>query len=372
MGNGMGSSAAVTARCCLLLAVLGATMSVPGAAVAGYGGGGGGGGSSRVFNHVKARVRNGDLILTGPSGPIFLSIIPTPDGLRLRSSGATRVNGGSVFLAEGVTRDWKFRFVRSRAVEIDVVLEDAAAPTPTVRNVSMIGGQRSEFVLTGIDVTGKVKADFRRTQPGREATLAISDMSIGGALTVLGSSNRTELLATDVDVAGRTFVNARTRRKPTANVVSLALTRCAAGDVKLQVAAANGALTLDACTTTGVVTAKGDVDVTVFGSTLGGDVSVTTGFDVQFVRFEDSTVDGTATISTGQRDDSIDLLRSSFGMLDVRGGPGDDVLLTSGVSAGPGSRFVGSKGARDAWWTDGDAGMLDTDGVEETGPIPVE
>jgi len=336
----------------------------------GGGGGGGGGTKAPPPPNVKVKVRNGDLILTGPSGPALLTITPTETGFRILGRGETQINGASFFDAEGVTRDWKLKFGRSRASEVAVERGADGTPTPRPRNVVFTGGLRSEFGLDGVEISGNLKINMRRTQASRVAVATLVDTSVGGALKMAGSSHRTQLVATDCTITGATSVLARSPNRPSDIAAGIFARRCDFGSVKVTVVRANGALRFFDSTASGDVNLRGDIDVETTGSRFRGGVKLTASPDVQLVTLTDTIFDRTATFSTGKSDDWFQITGCTFGALDVRSGPGNDLLETVDVSTGPGSRFDGSKGKGDVWTTNGDESALETLGVETVGPFP--
>ncbi len=333
-------------------------------------GGGGGGTKAPPPPNVKVKVRNGDLILTGPSGPALLTITPTETGLRIAGRGETQINGGSFFDAVGVTRDWKLKFGRSRASEIAVERGADGVATPRPRNVVFTGGLRSEFGLDTVEISGNLKINMRRTQASRVAVATLVNTSVGGVLKMAGSSHRTQLVATDSTITGATSVLARSPNRPSDVAAGIFARRCDFGSVKVTVVRANGALRFFDSTASGDVNLRGDIDVETTGSRFRGGVKLTASPDVQLVTLTDTIFDRTATFSTGKSDDWFQITGCTFGALDVRSGPGNDLLETVDVSAGPGSRFDGSKGKGDVWTTNGDESALETLGVETVGPFP--
>jgi len=234
-------------------------------------------------------------------------------------------------------------------------------------NVSFTGGKRSELDLSGIDIAGHLKVDVRRSLNRRVGSATLVDSTVGGDVTIRGASDDTKLLSTDCTIAGTVAMNVRVRSRTNQSVAELDMTRCSVGSVAVVIGRGQGRVRLDGVMVDGEVRARGDIDLSVVSSIVGGDLGLTASFDAQSVFLVRSDVIGTASLSTGARDDTIVASECDIGVLDVRAGSGNDLLETDRSTWGAGSQYDGAKGREDRWTTDGAFDALPTNRVEEIG-----
>ncbi len=361
----------------LVVAISALALVASDAAVAGYGGGGGGGNSAPKPKVAKpaisAKVKNGDLVMTGNAGSITVNLYPTETGVRLEGRSDTKINGSTdpVFL-DGITGDWKLKFPRALAIEFAVVIDDPNAPRPNPVNVKFTGGKRAQFDLRGVDISGDLKVDVRRTLNRRIGLARLEDVTVAGNIKMTGASDRTNLELTDSTVTGATSLKARVRSRSNRYTAGIRLTGSSVNFVTLIVGRGNAELVAQNSTVTSSLDLRGDVDVLLLDSDVAGDVSLRSTFDGQAVRILRSDVTGTVFLATGAQEDEFLLDDCTIGMLEIHSGTGNDELTTTGLTTGVGSLFDGSGGKGDVWQTDGDQAMLDTTRVETVGPIPVQ